>query len=68
MAGTLSRAKLAVLALLGLLMLPNLLWLTNGLERAHWEEAFVIPILLLLFLFAAAGKRMWAACLALSPF
>ena len=49
-------------------MLPNLLWLTNGLERAHWEEAFVIPILLLLFLFAAAGKRMWAACLALSPF
>lgn len=68
MPNTQKQAKTAVLALLALLMLPNLIWLVNGPGHRHWDEALVVPAVLLLFLFAIVGKRMWIACLSLSPF
>jgi Predicted membrane-associated, metal-dependent hydrolase len=51
-------------------MLPNLIWLSVGTEhgRATWVYGLIIPLLLLIFLFAALGKKIWLACLLLAPF
>jgi glucan phosphoethanolaminetransferase (alkaline phosphatase superfamily) len=62
------RAWAAVSALIALLMLPNLIWLYVGQGLATWISGLVIPALLLTFLFALLGKRIWLACLLLAPF
>jgi glucan phosphoethanolaminetransferase (alkaline phosphatase superfamily) len=61
-------AKISLLVLVGLLMLPNIIWLIHGTRARQWDQALIVPSLLLLFLFAAFGKRLWLACLILSPF
>jgi glucan phosphoethanolaminetransferase (alkaline phosphatase superfamily) len=68
MIGNKIRAKVALAALIGLLVLPNVIWLINGVGARQWDRALLVPALLLLVLFAALGKRLWLACLVLSPF
>jgi glucan phosphoethanolaminetransferase (alkaline phosphatase superfamily) len=63
-----TRARAALGALIGLMVLPNALWLINGVGPRQWDGALVVPFLLLLFFFALFGRRLWLACLILSPF
>ncbi len=58
----------AIIALIALLMLPNLLWLWAGTSTTLWRDALMIPSILLLALFALFGNRQWIACLLLAPF
>jgi len=62
------RAWVAVLALILLVMLPNLVWLYVGHGLTTWISGLIFPILLLALLFAVLGKRIWLACLLLAPF
>lgn len=62
------QARIALAALIGLLVLPNILWLIKGVGAGQWDEAAIIPLALLLFFFALFGNRLWLACLLLSPF
>ncbi|QAU25134.1 phosphoethanolamine transferase [Dyella sp. M7H15-1] len=61
-------AKVTLAVLISLLMLPNIIWLIEGVRGRQWDSALIIPTLLLLLLFAVFGTRLWFACLALSPF
>jgi glucan phosphoethanolaminetransferase (alkaline phosphatase superfamily) len=61
-------AWIMVFALLTLLMLPNVIWLINGLGQRQWDAALVIPAVLLISIFSACGNRIWLACLVLLPF
>ena len=62
------RAWLVVSALILLIMLPNLIWLFVGHGLTTWISGLIVPLLLLAFLFAVLGKRVWVACLLLAPF
>ncbi|HEY2345274.1 MAG TPA: phosphoethanolamine transferase [Xanthomonadaceae bacterium] len=58
-----------IAALLLLLMLPNVLWLSLGHDLTHpWIDAVTLPVASLLLLFAIFGGRIWIACLILLPF
>ncbi|MBS0193795.1 MAG: phosphoethanolamine transferase [Proteobacteria bacterium] len=58
-----------LLALLALILLPNAVWLAMGRELDHpWVAPVILPLALLLALFAVFGKRVWIACLLLLPF
>jgi glucan phosphoethanolaminetransferase (alkaline phosphatase superfamily) len=61
------RAWAAVSALILVIMLPNLIWLHIGHGLMTWISGLVIPSLLLAFLFAVFGKRIWMACMLLIP-
>jgi glucan phosphoethanolaminetransferase (alkaline phosphatase superfamily) len=61
------RSWTAVSALIALLMLPNLIWLCVG-QGLAWVSGLIIPTLLLTFVFALFGKKIWLACLLLAPF
>jgi glucan phosphoethanolaminetransferase (alkaline phosphatase superfamily) len=58
----------AVILLIALLMLPNLVWLYRQPILSTWITGFVMPTLLMAMLFALSGKRVWIACLLLTPF
>jgi len=62
------RARVAVLALFLLIMLPNLIWLYVGHGLTTWVSGLIVPALLLAFLFAVFGKKLWLTCLLLAPF
>jgi glucan phosphoethanolaminetransferase (alkaline phosphatase superfamily) len=62
------RARMAVSALILLIMLPNLIWLWIGHGFTIWMSGLIVPILLMTFLFAIFGKRVWLACVLLTPF
>ena len=62
------RAWIAVSALTVLLMLPNLIWLCVGQGATIWISGLLVPTLLLAFLFALFGNRIWLACVMLIPF
>jgi glucan phosphoethanolaminetransferase (alkaline phosphatase superfamily) len=62
------RAWMAVSALIMLIMLPNLVWLFVGYGSTAWVSGLILPTVLLIFLFALFGKRIWLACLLLAPF
>ncbi|MBS0463190.1 MAG: sulfatase-like hydrolase/transferase [Proteobacteria bacterium] len=58
-----------LIALLALVMLPNVVWLLVGRELTHPLIApIILPLALLLALFALLGRRIWIACLVLLPF
>ena len=59
---------MAVSSLILLLMLPNLIWLCVGHGATTWMSGLIVPTLLLTFLFAVFGKRVWLTCLLLAPF
>lgn len=63
-----AQAWSAVATLIVLLMLPNFIWVINCVGDRAWDRAIIVPSLLLLFMFALFGKRVWLACLLLSPF
>ena len=63
-----NRAKWAVAALIGLVMLPDLVWLYVGHGPETWVAGLIVPALLLLILFAVLGDLLWLACLLLTPF
>lgn len=63
-----AQAWIVVAALIVLLMLPNFIWVINCIGDRQWDRALIVPSLLLLFTFAIFGKRVWIACLLLSPF
>ena len=58
----------ALVALLLLLMLPNLLWLAAAQGVSVWVQGMVIPCALLAIWFALLGDWPWLACLLLAPF
>src|SRR5579885_803100 len=58
----------AVVALILLLMLPNLIWFGHGRGIQAWVEALLIPAALLALLFSVLGDAPWLACLLLLPF
>jgi len=62
------RAWTAVSTLILLIMLPNLIWLCVGHGLAIWVSGLIVPSLLLAFLFAVFGRKLWAICLVLAPF
>ncbi len=63
-----SRARWAVAALIVLIILPNLIWLSVGHGVETWVAGLLVPALLLLVLFAVLGELPWLACLLLAPF
>ena len=65
---TCKQALTALLAVIALLMLPNMLWWWYGHGAALWLEALAVPALLLVLLFALLGDVPWLACLLLAPF
>jgi len=66
--GTHRLAVCAIVALIALLMLPNLAWLCFAHDARAWIGAIVMPVILLLTFFAIFGNRLWLACLLLVPF
>jgi glucan phosphoethanolaminetransferase (alkaline phosphatase superfamily) len=58
----------ALVALILLLMLPNLLWLGFGQDDVNvWIGGAIMPAILLLVLFALLGDALWLACALLLP-
>jgi glucan phosphoethanolaminetransferase (alkaline phosphatase superfamily) len=62
------RARWAIVALIALLMLPNLVWLAVGHGTETWAAGLLLSSLLLLMFFALLGNVPWLACLLLAPF
>ncbi len=62
------RAVGMVGAVIVLSMLPNLVWMWCGTHADMLVDALIIPLALLLALFALLGNRLWIACLLLVPF
>jgi glucan phosphoethanolaminetransferase (alkaline phosphatase superfamily) len=62
------RAQIAIAALVMLLMLPNLIWLSVAHGVVVWVNALVVPSALLLALFAIFGNRLWLLSLLMAPF
>lgn len=62
------RAWVAVSTSILLIMLPNLVWLHVGYGLATWVSGLIVPALLLAFVFAVFGKRVWLGCLLFTPF
>ena len=63
------RVALGTVALLiVLLMLPNFVWLAHDAGAAIWVAALLLPLALLVVLFALLGRWPWLACLLLAPF
>ncbi|HVX06008.1 MAG TPA: phosphoethanolamine transferase [Rhodanobacteraceae bacterium] len=58
----------ALTLLLALLMLPNLIWLAYSHAPATWIAALVLPVALLVALFALLGRWLWLVPLLLAPF
>jgi glucan phosphoethanolaminetransferase (alkaline phosphatase superfamily) len=58
----------AITLLIALLMLPNAVWLAHAPDWPTWAAALVLPLAMLLLLFALLGRRPWLACLLLAPF
>ena len=61
-------APAAITLLLALLMLPNVTWLAHAADGTTATAALVLPLALLLVLFALLGCWPWLACLLLAPF
>lgn len=61
-------ALTAIALLIVLLMLPNLIWLAYSHVPTTWIAALVLPLALLVALFALLGRWPWLACLLLAPF
>jgi glucan phosphoethanolaminetransferase (alkaline phosphatase superfamily) len=61
-------ALVAIALLVSLLMTPNVLWAATAFSTKSFVEALLLPSLLLLLVFALAGKRIWIACAVLAPF
>ncbi|MBS0433251.1 MAG: sulfatase-like hydrolase/transferase [Proteobacteria bacterium] len=62
------RAWCAIALLFALLMLPNLIWLHFEHGVQTWMEALLLPVALLVLLFAILGELPWLTCLLLAPF
>ena len=62
------RAWAWYIALLGLMMLPNLVWWWLDHSAVVSVEALILPTVLLLLVAALFGKRIWLLCLLLAPF
>ena len=62
------RAWACLIALLGLLMLPNLVWWRFDHSAGVSVDALIVPAVLLLLLIALFAKRIWLLCLLLAPF
>ena len=60
-------ALVAIALLIALLMLPNLIWLACSHSIMVWVEALVLPLTMLVVLFALLGRVPWLACLLLAP-
>ena len=58
----------AIVLLIALLMLPNLIWLWYAHGVESWIQALLLPLALLMLLFAVLGDVPWLACLLLVPF
>ncbi|MER3547373.1 MAG: hypothetical protein C4338_07115, partial [Rhodanobacteraceae bacterium] len=58
----------SMVALVLLLMLPNLLWFARASGIEAWIEALLVPAALLGLFFALLGDVPWLACLLLMPF
>ena len=54
--------------LIGLLILPNLIWAWVEPRMAAWLTPLAISAMLLSGMFALFGRRVWLACLLLAPF
>lgn len=61
------RAWSAVSAFIALIMLPNVIWICVGYQLTAWISGLLIPVLLLAFVFALFGKKIWLACIFLAP-
>jgi glucan phosphoethanolaminetransferase (alkaline phosphatase superfamily) len=61
-------AAFSLAGLIGLLMLPNLIWASAEPRMAVWLMPFALAVTLLLCMFAVFGRRIWLACLLLAPF
>jgi glucan phosphoethanolaminetransferase (alkaline phosphatase superfamily) len=59
---------MGIALLIALLMLPNLIWLGYSHAITTWVDALILPLVLLVSLFAMLGRWPWLACLLLAPF
>lgn len=61
-------ASVSIVLLIGLLLLPNVMWLAHAANGATLTAALALPLALLAILFAVLGRCPWLACLLLAPF
>ncbi|HET7662520.1 MAG TPA: hypothetical protein VFK31_02685, partial [Rhodanobacteraceae bacterium] len=61
-------ALVAIVLLVALVMLPNAVWLAHATDWPTLTAALVLPLGMLVVLFALLGRWLWLACLLLAPF